>query len=217
MNLIKSPFVSSGSSHSAKLSHIQSSAITDDDKTKSLAVFKLEGLDLATTRMDAFMQDSWVVPQPMAEKRQSKSADKLSQKVDESPKRKGLPPRPQPPQAYNADKHHAHKAPLEQRLSVQPDKNSNQLVKPRKLVQRSHSSAGSTNMKTEESGVTPPAVAPRNHRPTSQVPQGMKRPMIPPVRRASGKVYNHTGNEGTGLTHVCLHFISCYHFSISRA
>ena len=195
MNLIKSPFVSSGSSHSAKLSHIQSSAITDDDKTKSLAVFKLEGLDLATTRMDAFMQDSWVVAQSMTEKHQLKSTDKLSQKVDESPKRKGLPPRPQPPPAYNPDKHH-HKAPLEQRLSVQPDKNPDLLKKPRKLVQRSHSSAGSTNMKTEESGVNPPAVAPRNYRPTSQLPQGMKRPLIPPVRRSSGKVHNHTGNEG---------------------
>lgn len=193
MNLIKSPFVSSSSSQSAKLSHIQSSAITDDDKTKSLAVFKLEGLDLATTRMDAFMQDSWVVPQPITTRQQSKSADKL---VDESPKRKGLPPRPPLPQAYDPDKHRAHKAPLEQRLSVQPEKSSDHLKKPRRPVQRSHSSAGSANMKADESSVTPPAVAPRNYRPTSQMPQGLKRPLIPPIRRPSGKTHNHTGNEG---------------------
>lgn len=200
MNLIKNPFSSSSSSssHHAKLSHIQSAAMTDDDKTKSLAVFKLEGLDLATSKMDAFMQDSWVTQQPVS-KQQSKSADKLTQKItDEPPKRKGLPPRPPPHHALKSIddtcKSHVQKLQLEQRLSVQPQKNSD-LLKPRRAVQRSHSSAGSVNAKTEESNVTPPAVAPRNHRPTSQMPQGLKRPMIPPVRRSSGKTHNHTGNE----------------------
>lgn len=205
MNLIKNPFSSSsGSSHSAKLGHIQSAAMTDDDKTKSLAVFKLDGLDLATTRIDAFMQDSWV-PQPIVTKRQSKSAEKLAQKTDESSKKKGLPPRPPPPsQAHGTNKNRIQKAALEQRLSVQPERSVDQLKKPRRPVQRSHSSAGSTNTKMEASNVTPPAVAPRNHRPTSQVPQGLKRPMIPPVRRSSGKVLNHTGNESNVFLSMCV-------------
>ena len=188
MNRIKNPF-SGGSSNSAKLSHIQSAAMTDDDKTKSLAVFKLDGLDLATTRTDAFMQDSWA--QPIVSKHGMKLTDKPIQRPDESPKRKAPPP-PRPPLPLHksfedSDRHHIQKVPLEQRLSVQPEK-------PRRPVQRSHSSAGSTNLlKREEPNVTPPAVAPRNHRPTSQLPQGLKKPMIPPPKRSSTKAHNHEG------------------------
>ena len=188
MNRIMNPF-SSGNNSSTKLSHIQSAAMTDDDKTKSLAVFKLEGLDLATTRTDAFMQDSWADP-----KHGMKMTDKPAQKPDESPKRKA-PPRPPLPlhkSFEDSDKHRIQKAPLEQRLSVQPT--DHLLHKPRRPVQRSHSSAGSTNLvKREEPNVVPPAVAPRNHRPTSQLPQGLKKPMIPPPKRSSTKAHNHEG------------------------
>ena len=159
--------------------------MTDDDKTKSLADFKLEGLDLATTKMDAFMQDSWG----------SEPIIRPSQRPGESPKRKA-PPRPPLPLHRSLDdseeKHHIQRAPLEQRYSVQPEKKFDQLAKPRRPVQRSHSSAGSTNLlKKEESSVAPPAVAPRHHRPTSQVPQGLKKPMIPPAKRSSTKAHNH--------------------------
>ena len=189
MNRIMNPF-SSGSSSSAKLSHIQSAAMTDDDKTKSLAIFQLDGLDLATTRTDAFMQDSWAEP-----KHRMKMINKPAQKPDESPKRKAPPP-PRPPLPLHksfedSDKHHIQRAPLEQRFSVQP---ADQLQKPRRPVQRSHSSAGSTNLvKREEPNVIPPAVAPRNHRPTSQLPQGLKKPMIPPPKKPSTKAHNHEG------------------------
>ena len=158
--------------------------MTDDDKTKSLAVFKLEGLDLATNRMDAFMQDSWG----------SEPVIKPSQRPGELPKRKA-PPRPPLPQHKSleeSDKHHAQRAPLEQRYSVQPESQFDQLARPRRAVQRSHSSAGSTNLlKMEESSVTPPAVAPRHHRPTSHMPHGLKKPMVPPPKRASTKAHNH--------------------------
>lgn len=193
MNLIKSPFSSSSNSQSAKLSHIQSSAMTDDDKTKSLAVFKLEGLDLATNRIDGFMQDSWM-PEAFIAKHEARA----SNKPDEAPKKRVPPPRPAPPvvQPYKSENNAARKPPLEQRFSVQPDKPA-QLLKPRKPVQRSHSSAGSTNrVKREESAVIPPVVAPRNHRAVSQLPQGLKKPpLIPPAKRPSTKVQDQTGNE----------------------
>jgi len=201
MNLIKNPF-SSSNNHSAKLSHIQSSAMTDDDKTKSLAVFHLDGLDLATTtRGDAFMQDSWQ-PEPVITKKQEvKKADKPThaQKSDESPKKKGVPPRPPLPHQKLFDETDRVKPPLAQRNSVQPYSDSNHLKKPCKPVQRSHSSAGSSGsnrINTDEvNQPLPPAIAPRNHRPTSQLPQGLKKPLIPPVRRSSAKLHNHTGNE----------------------
>lgn len=182
MNLIKNPF---SSSNNAKLSHIQSAAMTDDDKTKSLAVFKLEGLDLATPRSDAFLQDSW---DPVIVKREA-------QKSNESPKRKPPPPRPAPFHQEGMDKHSAQKPLLDQKLSVQP---IDLLKKPRRLVQRSHSSASSTSRVNKEE-LTPPAVAPRNHRPTSHLPQGLKKPLIPPVRRSSAKTHNHVGNESKVL------------------
>lgn len=200
MNLIKNPFSSSSSnSHSAKFSHIQSAAMTDDDKTKSLAVFHLDGLDLATTRTDAFMQDSWK-PEPILTKQEVKKSDKPThaQKLDEPPKKKGLPPKPPAPFQKLFDDADKVKPPLAQRNSVQSESDSNHLKKPRRPVQRSHSSAGSTGsnrIKIGELNQPPPAIAPRNYRPTSRLSQGLKKPLVPPVTRSSTKLHNHTGNE----------------------
>jgi len=73
---------------------------------------------------------------------------------------------------------------LELRHSVQPEKT-------RTPVRRSHSSVAITGNRVRE--LEPPAVTPRNQRPTSHLPQGIKKPLIPPApyRKPSGKVYDN--------------------------
>jgi len=197
-NLIKNPFSSSNSSSNSsnKLSHIHSSAISDDDKTKSLAVFQLGGVNLESTSTDAFLQDSWTPTN--SQTHSSKPETKKSEaKAAGDHKKLAAPPRPSPPARIKSFEEPPMKVgggskhPLESRHSVQPEKT-------RTPVRRSHSSVIGTSNRVRE--LEPPAVVPRNQRPTSHMPQGIKKPLIPPApfRKSSGKVHdNRNGKKYT--------------------
>ncbi|XP_065889210.1 tensin-2-like isoform X2 [Dysidea avara] len=193
-NLIKNPFSSSSSSNT-KLSHIHSSAISDDDKTKSLAVFKLDGVNLASTSVDSFLQDSWTpaTSQEHSSKPETKKPDIVKAKAADDHKKLAAPSRPSPPTRFKSFEEPPMKISggskhlLELRHSVQPEKT-------RTPVRRSHSSVAGTGNRVRES--EPPVVAPRNQRPISHMPHGTKKPLIPPApyRKPSGKIHDRNGS-----------------------